>query len=396
MKAIVRRLIKEEGGQALLLAVILLLVAGLAVASLLSFMGTGLRLNPVYEGRVAELYAADAGVEDAVWKIQHPLQAGYLPCSVGNPPREYNITDINGRFVKVTIEYVSAGVYNVTSIAVTFDGGNTAAIDSATEVNAYVTPTNLYGNYSGLLDHIVTTQGIIDEQGKQYLNYTTENAPVEGYIGAWPTAAELAEFYWQDVRNAVPYSSSTLDVKDHTATGIGPFYRNGTFNDKGIINTGSDGLTLTLNGTVYITGDTEIGTTSNNEFVLDLNSNTIFVSSNTSGSQKALSIGTKVSIKGPGCIIAVGDIYFEPKSQVTTDPVFVLSVAGQTLLQPRGDIYGAIAGSVEVQLQPNTHLVYPTGGFGGYGLNFLVGTQKLIYSIASWQVTPLSRNDFGE
>ncbi|MDH4299722.1 MAG: hypothetical protein OEV54_03690, partial [Dehalococcoidia bacterium] len=86
MKAIVRRLIKEEGGQALLLAVILLLVAGLAVASLLSFMGTGLRLNPVYEGRVAELYAADAGVEDAVWKIQHPLQAGYLPCSLGDTP----------------------------------------------------------------------------------------------------------------------------------------------------------------------------------------------------------------------------------------------------------------------------------------------------------------------
>jgi hypothetical protein len=372
-----KRLARDEKGQAMVMVLFLMVVGGLLVSSLLAYMGTGLLTGRVYERRTAELYAADAGVEDAVWKIQNNI--GLCP---GNPSTTYNITDVNGKSVEITVTLV-----NNTTAIVTYRVESTATGGgSGTKIDAYVTGTSKYGDYAGLLNQIITTQGQIDEQGKQYLNYTQGNGPVENYTGAWPTPSELKDFYWQDVKNTNPYLLSTLDVKDYTATGIGPFYRNGAFNNKGIVNTGASGLTLKLNGTVYITGDTEIGT-GQQDFTLDLNGNTIFVSSNTSGSQKALNIGTHVSIKGPGCIIAIGDIYFEPKAQVTTDPVFVLSVSGQTLLQPGGNIYGAIAGSVEVQLQPNTHLTYPTGGFEDYDLNFLSGIQALVYSIDSWEVS---------
>jgi len=67
----VNRLIKDESGQALVLTLLMLLISGLIAAPLLSYMGTGLLSGEVYETRTAELYAADAGVEDAIWKIEN-------------------------------------------------------------------------------------------------------------------------------------------------------------------------------------------------------------------------------------------------------------------------------------------------------------------------------------
>ncbi|HUW46081.1 MAG TPA: pilus assembly protein PilZ, partial [Dehalococcoidia bacterium] len=128
----------------------------------------------------------------------------------------------------------------------------------------------------------------------------------------------------------------------------------------------------------------------NKEMTLNLNGQTIFVASSTVG-QPALWIGGKLNIIGPGIILAVGDIYFEPNIPVgMTDPIFIMSVEGETLLQPGGDFYGSIAGSVEVQLQPGSSISYPAGGFDESELNFLIGVQMLIFHIASWDVTLLS------
>ena len=65
----------------MILALILLLVGGLVIAPLLNFMGTGLKVGKeVYENKMYETYAADAGVEDGLWQIKHdrlPDFAGY-------------------------------------------------------------------------------------------------------------------------------------------------------------------------------------------------------------------------------------------------------------------------------------------------------------------------------
>ena len=65
MKTIMKRLVRDEKGAALVLVLILLLISGLIIGPLLSYMGTGLITGGVYETRTDELYAADAGVEDA-------------------------------------------------------------------------------------------------------------------------------------------------------------------------------------------------------------------------------------------------------------------------------------------------------------------------------------------
>jgi len=78
MKIAVRRLIREERGQALVLVLILLLVGGLVIAPLLDFMGTGLKVGKeVYENKMYEVYAADAGVEDGLWQIKHDGLDGF-------------------------------------------------------------------------------------------------------------------------------------------------------------------------------------------------------------------------------------------------------------------------------------------------------------------------------
>jgi len=102
MKTIVKRLVKDEKGAALILALILLLIGGLISAALLGHMGSGILAGEVHERRTAEIYAADAGVEDAIWKIQN----GETPVCPGSPEEwSYPISDINGRNVTVYIEY---------------------------------------------------------------------------------------------------------------------------------------------------------------------------------------------------------------------------------------------------------------------------------------------------
>ncbi|MBA7695515.1 hypothetical protein ES703_104143 [subsurface metagenome] len=88
--------IRDEKGQALILVLILLLVAGVIIAPLLAFMSTGLITQRQQEQRTLELYAADAGVEDALWKIKYLEEV----------PTNYSLT-VNAMSVNVTIEEVT-------------------------------------------------------------------------------------------------------------------------------------------------------------------------------------------------------------------------------------------------------------------------------------------------
>ena len=396
-----KRLVRDEKGASLVLVLILLLISGLIIGPLLSYMGTGLITGEVYETRTAELYAADAGVEDAIWKIQNNV--GQLPCSPGHS-WSYTITDVNGKSMEISIEYLDGGTYKITSIAATDDGGGTAAI-TGTQIDAYVTPVS--NNYTGLLDNVITSQNEIDYPPFPDISYPEGHGPVDYYGGLWPTPDDLAQFYWPDVENETHYDGDTeIDLEGNSCppgpiyindeennswpSGLGPLYIDGELD---IVNTSKTPATLTLTGTVYITGDTQIyGPTSTEPYklTLDLNGQTIFVASNSS---KYALIIKKCNIIGPGVIIAIGGIDFQPKiGSGMTDPIFIISVDGTTNLQPGGDFYGAVAGSVEVDLQPNTSLNYPEAGFGD-GINFpgFGEPKQLVYSIYSWEVIPLWR-----
>jgi hypothetical protein len=368
------RLISDQKGYILIAALLVLVVLGLISGPLLSYMVGGLGAGHVFEVGAAELYGADAGVQDAVWKIQNNLGL-----CVGSPTTEYTISDVNGKSVDVTVTWMYNTTetvnYRVESTAVTGD-------DSETTITAYVTGVSKYGDYTGILGQVLTSQEEITLMpGTEVYPSEGEHAPVEYYPDDWPPIGELAEFYMDDVAAEESYDSDLLTFNSDME--LGPFYRNGDLE----IKAGTAGFTLTLTGTVYITGDTQIGSTGK-EFTLDLNGQTIFVESDSADPAKALWIGGKCTVVGSGVIIAMGDMYFEPNTEAgVTDPIFVMSVLGTTSVQPGGDFFGSIAGSVEIQLQPGTSINYPDQEDWYGDLNFLIGIQKLIYGITSYEVS---------
>lgn len=69
MRIDMKRLARDENGRALSLILLLLGCGGLILTPLLSLMSTGLTSGTIYERKMRELYAADAGVELGAWTV---------------------------------------------------------------------------------------------------------------------------------------------------------------------------------------------------------------------------------------------------------------------------------------------------------------------------------------
>lgn len=387
-----KNLARDEKGAALIIALILLLIGGLISAALLNHMGSGILASQVHERRTAELYAADAGVEDAIWRIQH----GETPVCPGDPYWSYNITDVNGKELQVSIEYLpDEGTYKITSMAITdADGGGVASIDSATAVEAHVSV--LYLDFSSLLDNAIVSYDTIDIQPNNLVDgdvwlpdeddleihdpsaITGEVKDADKVELTWPTVEQLSAYYYGDVEGT--YDPGLLiDVK-YTDT-VGPCYRDGNLV---VDNTGDPG-TLVLEGTVYVAGDLEFWQSgTSHSYTVDLNGHTIFADGSISFPSNV------VGISGPGCIIAVGDILFQP-SIIGDDFVLVMSIKGIVNFQPSGDFTGCVAGNVDVNLQPGNTISWISPE--GKGLDFPMGAgggNELppidMMNIESWEI----------
>lgn len=96
---LLKKIYRRESGQAFIMVLILLLVGMLIIAPLLALMGTGLIAGQMYEEKMNGLYAADAGIEDAIWKIMNDPPA---------PDDPYQLpVDVNGMSVSIEIVEVT-------------------------------------------------------------------------------------------------------------------------------------------------------------------------------------------------------------------------------------------------------------------------------------------------
>jgi len=89
------RTVNTERGQAFVLVLLLLLVGSILLVPLLAFMSSGLLTTRMYEQRTLQLYAADGGIEDGIWRIM----VGQMPAEAEQP---YHL-ELNGQDVAVTI-----------------------------------------------------------------------------------------------------------------------------------------------------------------------------------------------------------------------------------------------------------------------------------------------------
>ncbi len=99
MKRRLIKVIKGEKGQALPAVLILLVLGGLLIAPCLSYAATSLNSGRVIEKNVNGLYAADAGIEDALWRLKNDPPASY--------PYSYQLPDVDGLSVTVLMEQVT-------------------------------------------------------------------------------------------------------------------------------------------------------------------------------------------------------------------------------------------------------------------------------------------------
>jgi len=198
----------------------------------------------------------------------------------------------------------------------------------------------------------------------------------------WPTYEQLSTWYLADVEGA-PDPGPYIDIKDLNPKTIGPSYSNG---DLAIDNTG-DEATLVLEGTVYVTGALEFKQSGSKNYTVDLNGHTIFVEGSIAFPSQ------HVTISGSGCIIAAGDINFQPSIASEGDKfVLVMSIAGQIEFQPSGSFTGCVVGNVNVQLQPGNTINWISPEDKGLDFPMGVDLDKLPpvtgLRIESWEINP--------
>jgi len=370
------KLRKDEAGYALVWVLLVLIVAGLVLVPLLLLMGASLTSSHVHEESTQRFYAADAGIEDGTYKVLN--EEDLIPDwpAVGESYPYLLAVEINGSSVAVEIYREEEATYKITSTA-TDNGKNTSIesyvsrLDLTLFFDSAITSLNNINLQPGtIVDGDVTCGGILTGGGDVAEgNEVTEGAEID-----WPTAEQISEFLRAQVAGLVPFPDAVIDVDDIPdiggIRGIGPLYRDGSL---AINNSDNNAWTVTLQGTVYVTGDLLIGKTMK-EFTLDLNGHTIYVDSE--DDTAAIHIGGQCTLTGSGAIIARGGIYFAPKlSTSASDYIFLISIEGKVNFQPHGDYFGSVAGDL-VNMQPGGDFLDP--GTGGDELNFPGGAAEVL------------------
>ncbi len=87
---------RGESGQVLPVVLIMMALGGLLIVPSLDYVSTSLNAGEIVEEKVEGLYAAEAGVEDALWKLKYGEELTF--------PYSYQLTGINGMSVSVVID----------------------------------------------------------------------------------------------------------------------------------------------------------------------------------------------------------------------------------------------------------------------------------------------------
>ncbi|MFC1982623.1 hypothetical protein ACFLV5_02410 [Chloroflexota bacterium] len=345
--------LQKESGQALYLVVILLGLGGFMIAPLLSYTNNSLTTNETHRQLTNELYAAEAGAKDA---IHHLLEGtGNIP-EVDGSPWPYTINHVNSKAIDVTVEREAENVFKVNSVA------------AGTTVETYIESS---GSFLYVFDKAIISNDDVELGPNSHVTgdvvYVDEIKPwdpdaiddqIDGTyvqdedgLDWWPTddeIEEMSDWYEDQVEGgpSVPDGyilqlSGTEEAHDL----IGPLYGEGDLQIKG---TGFADIT----GTVFVEGNLDISPTPS--CTIDLNGQTIFVRGD-------ITILPDAAILGSGCIIAIGDIDFQP-SMTGDDYILLWSLKGEVWLHPGDDFTGSVVGATMVDLQPNTVINYPEGG----------------------------------
>lgn len=133
LRRTLRKIIKEQEGQALPIVLILLVIGGLLIVPTLNYASTSLKGHQVVESNTLEFYAADSGIEDALHWIIKGKETGGLwtwdeDTGYGERDTYYmngKPVAMNGKPVAVNVTSMGSSIYKITSTATSPDGHTT-------------------------------------------------------------------------------------------------------------------------------------------------------------------------------------------------------------------------------------------------------------------------------
>jgi hypothetical protein len=354
MKTVVKRAIRNEKGYVLITVLILLVVGGLILTPLLGLMSTGLLAGKVYEKKMDEYYAADAGVEDAIWKIMNEAipPESWDPCDDRPDWDLYKypkLLIVGNKSVAVVVyrydwDPTLCGenlTYQILSTAATDDGGGTAAIDSSTTVEAYIEPT-VFDLLSGALvssgniafhkDCTVTgdVYYVGDITGKDYTH--TDGEEIQIPADVFPTQAEneaFADELEEEAREGGTYNGTDGNMDISESGDLGPIYVPGNLDI-------SKEVTINLKGVVYVKGhiscDKTLTITGNGSIIAE---DYIYLSKladyTVTGDSIIMSLNSDITLKksDPDDVLSINALIYAPNGTISFDKD--MTVAGSVI-----------------------------------------------------------------
>ena len=325
MKKVLGSLLREEKGQALPIALILLALGSLIIYPLVSLTHTSLASGRLEESRMYENYAANAGISDGLRQLI--IDSPSLP-AVGNN-WSYSIPDTNDRPVTVTVNHIDTTTWRI-------DGTTASGDGHSTKINAYV------DEYSVLPNAITSTSvtingGAIVNGDVQYssdngslVNNGTINGQIIDEAPVWPAIDDVRAFYLDQVQGAPTHEGDLIIIVDADTNSdpysLGPIYINGDLKIQG----DPEG-TVRLDGIIYVEKNVEIG----DQVRVLLNDNTVFTGDGSitflQGSQ----------IREHGCIISGKDIDISAGCTGGTNLTLWALTAGVNL-NTTGEFWGSV------------------------------------------------------
>jgi len=354
MKAFVKKVTRDERGAGVLaLVLVLLVVGGLILTPLLGLMSTGLMAGQVYERKTHELYSADAGVEDVIWRILYePIpnelwEASDLPdwdvyrypepLSVGNKSVDVAVYRKDRDLTPCRDDFT----YRVLSTAVTDDANGTAGIESATTVEAYVEPL-VFDLLSGALvssGDIGFHKGCIVSGDVYYVgnitgeDYThTDGVEIRIPSDVFPTQVEneaFADELKQEALAGGTHNETDGNMNIDETGDLGPIYVPGNLDI-------SRAVTINLKGIVYVGGhircDNTLTVTGNGSIIAE---DYIYLSKladyAVTGDSIIMSLNSDITLKksNPNGVLSIDALIYAPNGTISFDKDMI--VAGSVI-----------------------------------------------------------------
>ncbi|MFC2007402.1 pilus assembly PilX N-terminal domain-containing protein [Chloroflexota bacterium] len=203
MKANIAKCFREESGQALISVLIFLLIGSLTLPPVLSHIGTALKSEQVYESKTDALYAADSGIEDAIWQVKYNRLEALLNDPVYDAydfdtTWSYNLSElINDLTANVTIQnvWIPKGVTQLSpaEARATIESNKLIVAGTATTDTNYRIKVDFYPGTGEENSLMVESLGIWLPLGHSYVadSSNLEEDPFEEFYSV-PTVSDYA------------------------------------------------------------------------------------------------------------------------------------------------------------------------------------------------------------